>query len=431
MRCPLKILVVVALCALDCGTCDGLEPRPLTLREAQEIALHNHPDISLADLRALAARQVTLEVQSAYFPSITANVTAAGNTHDNTRLAAGAINNPSVFERVAQGVSVNQLITDFGRTANLSAASKLRAKAAETDTIATRAQVEVLVDVAFFTALQSQAVLRVAHQTVATRQLILDQVTAYATNRLKSDLDVSFADVSLEEGRLLLSRAKSDVDATSEQLVSQLGLREKPFFTLVDEPMPGSLVTNVDALVTEALLSRPDLARLRLERGAAVKFSRAEKALRYPTVTAIGGAGLIPVHDEHLENNYAAAAVNISLPIFNGGLFGARHREAELRASAIDETLRQAENTVVRDVRIAWQRAGNARDRLAIATKLLSQATRSFDLAQARYQTGSASIVELSQAQLNKTAAEISMQTAKYEYLIQRSNLAYQSGESR
>src|SRR5258707_4163885 len=97
---------------------EDLKPRPLTLKEAEEIALQKHPRISAAALKALAAQQVTREVRSAYFPSLFANVTSVGTPDQNTRIAAGALNNPSIFERNAEGVTVSQLITDFGRTAN-------------------------------------------------------------------------------------------------------------------------------------------------------------------------------------------------------------------------------------------------------------------------------------------------------------------------
>ena len=102
----------------------------LTLQEAHEAALRNHPLISVADLKALAARQVTRQFQSGFFPTLSANVVAVGTANDNTRLAAiGALNNPSIFDRNAEGLILSQLITDFGRTANLTGSAKLRAEA--------------------------------------------------------------------------------------------------------------------------------------------------------------------------------------------------------------------------------------------------------------------------------------------------------------
>jgi len=53
------------------------------------------------------------------------------------------------------------------------------------------------------------------------------------------------------------------------------------------------------------------------------------------------------------------------------------------------------------------------------------------DLAQSRYDLGLSSIVELSQAQLNKTSAEISNVSAKYDYQIQSAVLNFQTGQLR
>jgi outer membrane protein len=284
------------------------------------------------------------------------------------------------------------------------------------------------VDAAWYSALQAQAVSRVAEQTVSTRQSFLDQVTALASNKLRSDLDVSFARVNLEEGRLLLSKGANDLQAAFSQLSILMGSRQYRSYRLIEEPVPSDVSSNVSELIQQALQLRPDLLRFRHEREAAFKFARAEKALAYPTIAAFGSAGVVPIHDPQLPDNYAAAGVSLSVPLFTGGLYSARRHEAELRAHAADENLRDEENNVVRDVRIAWLNAQNAFDRLRISSQLVENASRSFDLAQARYKNGVSSIVELNQAQLNKISAEITYANTKYEYLLQRSGLNFQTG---
>ena len=73
----------------------GADAPPLTLPQAHETALRNHPQIRVADLKALAARQVTRQVQAAFYPTLSANVMSVGTANENTRLAAiGALNNP-------------------------------------------------------------------------------------------------------------------------------------------------------------------------------------------------------------------------------------------------------------------------------------------------------------------------------------------------
>lgn len=406
-------------------------PAPLPLKQAEEIAVRNHPRISAAELRALAAKQVTVEARAPFFPNIYANATAVGTSDSNTRIAAGALNNPSIFERNAEGLTVSQTITDFGRTLNLARSAKLHERAEQENSLATRLVILMQVDTSYFRALGAQAVLRVAQETVNTRQLLLDQVSVMASNKLRSDLDVSFAAVALGEGNLLLSRAGNDVQAAFANLANLLGYRDQHGFLLLEEPMPPAASTNDESLVQLALQQRPELIQARLERDAAARFAKAEKDARYPTISAIGTVGAVPIRDERLPANYAAAGVNLSLPLYTGGLLAARQREAELRAKAAEETLLDQENNIIREVRVAWLNANNALERWHISQQLLSQARLSFELAQARYKGGLSSMVELSQAQLNVTAAEIEQASAKYEYQIQRAVLDYQVGTAK
>ena len=417
---------------LACSLVTAADLPELTLQQAHETALRNHPRIRVADLKALAARQVTREVRSAFFPNLSANVVAVGTADDNTRLAAvGGLNNPSIFDRNAEGLVLSQLITDFGRTANLTGSAKLHAQAEENNAEATREQILLSVDAAFYAAQEAQSVSRVAEQTISTRQSFLDQVTALASNKLRSELDVSFASVNLGEGKLLLSKAQNDLQAAFAQLSTFMGRRDPAVWHLMEEPLPAEVSTNVSQFVEQALEQRPELLSLRREREAAAKFARAERALRYPAISAVGSAGVVPIRDPQLPDNYAAAGLILNLPLLSGGLYSARQKEAELRAQAALENLRELENNVVRDVHIAWLNAQNSLERLHITAQLLQNAARSLDLAQARYNNGISSIVELNQAQLNQISAEIAYANTKYEYLLQRSALNYQVGALR
>lgn len=405
------------------------DTQSLTLKQAQEIALRNHPRISQAELEALASKQVVNEVRAGFFPNVTFNATAVDAFESNTRLAAGGLNNPSVFDRNAEGLTATQLLTDFGRTAHLLNSSQLYSRAQDANAEATREQILLQVDVAFFAALKAQSVLVVARQTQEARSLLLDQVSALATNKLRSDLDLSFAKVSFEEANLLVAQAQNDVEAAFAVLAQLLGERQKRAYQLIEEPLPPATMVDGSAMVDTAISKRPDLARLRLERDAAEQYAKAQRALSYPTINAIGSAGLTPVRDpDHFDSRYAAAGVNLSLPIFDGGLNSAKRSEAQFRAEASAEKLRDAENTAVHDVRTAGLNLNYAFERLELTQKLSDNAGHAFELAEARYQAGSSSIVELSQAQLNKTEADIANTGAKYDYEIQRSILNFEVG---
>lgn len=400
----------------------------LTLQDAHARAVANHPRITAAELRAMAAKQRVLQARSAFFPTVTANITAATADGDNSRIAAGGLNNPIIFERNAEGLMINQVITDFGRTMNLTESSKLHARAEGTNTLATRDQILFEVDKAYFGALAAESVKKVAEQTVATRQLLVNQVSALASNKLKSELDLNFATVAFQEGKLLSLKADNDLEAAQAYLSTLLGERDVKKYQVVDQRVPETVAGDASSLVNEALSKRPDLVALRLERDSATKFARAEKDLRYPTISAVAAAGVIPVHDSHLRDEYGAAGVNMSIPLFAGGMYAARQREAELQAKRLDENLRDAENNAVRDVRIGWQSATYSLERLRVTEQLAASATQAFKLAKARYENGNLSIIDLSQAQLNETAAEIAHANARYDLLTQLANLDFQVG---
>jgi outer membrane protein len=425
-------MIRTALAAIALTPLFAQQPPPLqlTLAEAHRLAIQNNPQFSAAKLNASAAYQVPIEYRANYFPTAFGSITGVG-ADSGSRLAAGALNNPVVYNRLASGITVNQMVADFGRTRNLIESSKLRAQAQDQVTETTRADLLVATDRSYFAVLRAHAVLSVAEQTVAARQLVSEQVTALEANRLKSTLDVSFANVNLADARLLLVQAQNDVHSAEAELAAALGLPAQSAFTLAEEDMPASLPNQVDPLIQDALRNRPELKDLRLEQLAAERFARAEHALYYPTIGATGTTGLVPAADQAVAGRYGAIGVNVNIPVFNGGLFKARQTEAELRAQAATQNINDLANRVTRDVRVAYLAAQTAYQRLALTDQLLKQAQLALDLAQSRYDLGLSSIIELSQAQLNLTSAQIAVASAKYDYQNQWSALQFQIGALR
>jgi len=406
----------------------------LTLTDAQALALRLHPQIASANYLALAAEEVVKETRAGFFPLVNLYGTAAGAGEEGTRILAGGLNNPTVYDRAAGGLQVNQLITDFGRTANLTASSKLQAQAERQNVNLTREQVLLDVDTAYFGALGAQAVLQVAQQTINTRQLLLERVTELATNQLRSELDVSFARVQLEQARLMLERSQNDSAAAMATLSTALGYGDYREFRLTEQPLDdiaGATNADVSELVEAALSRRPELLSLRDRREAALRFARAQRDQRLPVIQAVGVAGEAPTHDSHLPDNYAAGGLELSVPLFAGGLYAARQHEAELRAQSDTEQLRSLEDNIIRDVRIAWLNLNNAQQQWHTTQDLVRNASQAFELAQARYKNGISSIVELSEAQLNLTSAQIAQANARYGVLIQQAGLDYQTGALR
>jgi outer membrane protein len=422
----MRFLAIVFLAVPLCAQ----QPLALNLSEAEKLAIQNNPKFAAARLNASAAYQVPIEVRSGLLPTVNGAVTGVG-ADSGSRLAAGGLNNPIVYNRFASGLLVNQLVTDLGRTGSLIASEKLRAQAQDQVTETTRADILVATARAYFAVLRANAVLQVAQQTVSARQLVSDQITALFNSQLKSQLDVSFANVNLADAQLLLSQAQNDLKSAEADLAAAIGLPAQTSFSLSEEATPTALPDQVDPFVQQALRDRPELKDLRLEQSAAERFAKAEHALKYPTVSVAATGGFVPAGESAVPSRYGAIGLNVNIPVFNGGLFRARQTEAEIRAKAATEQVNDLANRITRDVRVAYLNAKTAFERVGLTAKLLQQAALALDLARGRYDLGLSSIIELSQAQLNLTSAQIANSSATYDYQAQRTVVEYEIGALR
>ena len=412
------------------GSSDSGQLPRLTQADAEKLALKNNPRVSVAHLLALARHQVVRETRAAELPTATGSITAE-DAENASRISAGSLTASRLFEHAGAGVGFTQLITDFGRTSNLVASSKLQEKAQNASALATVEEIVLIADQAFFNALQAQALLKVADQDVNTRQTTDKQVSEMTKNKLKSTLDLSFADVNFSQAKLLQLDARDNVDSTMAALDAVLGLDHQVTYDLVEDsteltPPP----PDADQLLQLAFQQRPDLQALSYSQQAAVKFSHAQHDQILPSISAAGTAGSVPIRpaEYYTANWWGGIGVNVNIPIFNGFLYSAQAKEASIRAQATSEQTRDLRDRIVRDVRTAWLASNTAYQKVAVTAELLKEANLALKLAQTRYQLGLSSIVELSQAQFQQTDAAIGNTDAQYQYRLALSTLNYQIG---
>jgi len=405
--------------------------RQLTLKEAEAIGLRNNPQITLGKLQALQAREFVREVRSALMPQASVNVTAV-EADPGSRLSAGYLTNGRMWSRAAGGVQLSQLITDFGRTWNMVSSSEYQEKAADQNAVATVQQIVLAVDQSFYATLETKALLQVAEDTVKARQLLADQVQALTNAKLKSDLDLAFAKVDLARAKLLMLDAQNNYEASLSTLSAVLGYPDRQDFAPVEPAVPLTPpAPDAAPLIQQALDLRPEVRALRNEVTAAEKFGRAEHDLWWPTVSALGVVGGAPVRDPNITSWYGSVGVNVNIPVFNGFLFNARAKSADLATQVQQKKLQDLQDNVARDVRNSWLGTQNSFERLTVTQQLREQADLALELAEARYRLGLGTIVELSQAQLQKTDADIQDTDAHYGYVVSQIVLAYTMGLSR
>jgi len=406
-------------------------PTLLTRQQAEQIALSNNPRVRISQLIARIQHQAVRERRADELPNLFGNLTAV-EANEGSRLSSGYLTASTLLEHAGMGVQLSQLITDFGHTRNLVASAQLQEKARIADAEASRQDIVLATDQVFFAVIEAQETLQVALQTVSARQTLTDQVSALTSSKLRSDLDLSFAQVNLSQAKLLQLNAQNNLDAAKAALSAVLGYDRQMNFQLVDDdkeslpPLPASS----EALIAQAMQNRPDLQSLQFNELAARKFSKAQHEQLLPTISALGVAGDTPVGSSQYFNSnwYGAVGGNVSIPIFNGFRFSAQASQAALQAQAAAEQTRALRELVVRDVQTAWLNANTALQRVTVTAELLKEANTALDLAKTRYDLGLSSIVELSQAELQQTEAAIGNANARSQYNFAIATINFQTG---
>lgn len=418
-----------SVAAANAGSSPGSLPT-LTRQQAEAMAIRHNPNITVGKLLALAQHQVVREARSADLPTLTGDITAV-DAKNGSRISAGYLSASRLMQHAGAGGTLSQLLTDFGHTHNLILSQKLEAKAQDANAQATTEDIVLATDQAFYSALEAQALVKVAAQTVSTRQTTEDQVNEMTQNKLKSTLDLSFAQVDLSRGKLLQLDAQNNADSAMAALDDILGLDHSVTFRLKQSSSTAQPpAEQCQPLIDLALKQRPDLLALQYHQQSATKLARSDREQMLPAISALGTVGSVPIRTDqfYTSNWWGGVGVNMKIPIFHGFLYGSQAREATYRAEADSEAARALRDQIVRDVRMAWLASNTAWRRVGVEQQLVQEADLALTLAQTRYKLGLSSIVELSQAQLQQTQAQIGYTNAQYQYRLSLATLNYETG---
>jgi outer membrane protein len=411
----------------------GVPYTPITRSAAERMALQNNPNITASRLLALAAGQVTRQTRSAELPQINSYMTAE-KAEDASRIGAGSLTSSRLYTHVGTGGALSQLLTDFGHTRDLVASNRLQQKAEDRTAVATEQDVLLVTDQAFYRLLDAQSLLDVAKATVKTRGDVQQLTQALTRSALKSDLDLSIASADLSQAQLLQLDAENGVASAAAALAALLAVPPDTVYRAAEDgggsPPPPPALESFSALNAAAQAQRPDLQALRFQAQADQKFTRAQQLQHLPSISALAIGGITPVRPDgvYIPDWYAAAGVNLSLPLFTGFHIEAQVEEARLRERATSKQAQALSDTIARDVRVDILNAQTAFRRIGVAEQFRAQTTQALSLAQTRYKLGLSSIVELSQAQLQSTQAAVGAVNARFDYLLALRSLDYARG---
>ena len=327
-----------------------------------------------AELNAGAARAAALGSKASRYPSLQAHFTSAAAPPDGTRLGAGtgSLNNPIIFPRTAYGVTVSQLITDFGRSSHLAQAASQRALAEQQTAGQLLIQARLSARQAYLALWRAQALEALAQEALAQEEL----EPARAAGRVAA------------EAALQLTLARNDRLTATIDLASLLG--EADLMTLYG--VPAHLDTepstqDAATLIATALRQHPEVEQRRRHWKAAEEQVEAERAGRWPVVTGLATLGYAPVHSARFgRSDFTVVGMTIGLPLPLTAAHRAKLTEAQLRAEAARASLTEMEARVARNVSLALVAANSASARLSLARLRQQHSADERDQAAARVQ---------------------------------------------
>ena len=313
----------------------------------------------------------------------------------------------------------NQLLYDFGKTPNLVAESRANFKGSEQDYFSTRQQVVLDLRTAYFGYLAARRAMKVQEETVRQNQELTKQAQGFYQVGLKAKIDVTKAEANLYQAEANLIQAKNNVSLARVSLMTALGIKAWPYKGVEDvlevTPQPRPL----EALLAQARERRPELQKNRFQQEfnqAAIKVARAGYFPTFSSTAAYGWQSVDQPFATLPSNWYLGAAV--TFPLFNGlnTQYAVSQNKAQLRAAVEGyEVLRQ--NTA-KEVNQAYLNVKSGWELIRATKKALEAARENLRLAWGRYQAGVGTIIEVTDAQVQFSQADLNFVQALYNYRV-------------
>jgi outer membrane protein TolC len=415
MRRPLALALLLGLAPPGMA---GAQARPTrTLEECVEIALARHPRLASADADVEAGRQRVRQERAGYLPQ----VSAGASRERRKRGAAQATGLPGEttsqrFGYTTSGVSLSQVLFDFGRNLDAIQAARARRESLEADADAARDAVVRDVKQGYFDLLATRRLRDVAEEVLRSNQSQLEQARGRYEVGFAAKLDVTRSEVLVANAELDVLTARNSVLVAEQTLRNAMGLREPLDFDPADVLEAPPLAITEERALGIAQAKRPELQAVRAARRAAEEDASSRWKEHLPDFSA-GVDYDWSGSDSPLAESYQVGAF-VTIPIFSGGLIDARVGEARAAALALGFDEQALALDVALEVRRAVLELERARQSIGVAERGQRQARENLELAEGRYRTGAGNVIELADAQAQRASGEAEYVRSLYAYRI-------------
>lgn len=416
---------------------------PLPVEEAIRLALELQPAVVAARGRLLQLEGVTQVQRSALLPSIGGTSTYR---HISTSSAISGLNNPGLTSASTSGdnttagnpptattrttdqfvnnVGISQLLFDFGHTRDLVRQADLRRQAAAAAVLVTQNDTALAVKEAYYQALQTQRLLRVAEGDLANRQEQLRLARALYQSGGISPGDVVRAQTTVSNSVFALNNARRNLELALQDLSLAIGLPPLTTFELLDTREPDLPNKDVENLAGAAAERRPDL--MVAERNVAASRAGLDAAhtLNYPALSTFAG-----ITYQGLVNGVQYPSFNLQLnldfQLYDGGQRSGAIKQAQ---GTLEQDVSQLELTqlqVEREVTGVYAQLITAERNVDAARAAVDSARQGVRIAVGRYQAALGTLTDVLDTQNQLVAAQTNYSNALLELDLARSRMRH------
>ncbi len=445
---PLLLAAVAAAGAVQPANPAAPSPAPpaakpaahvLTLEDALRIARAHQPQLREARAGVEAAQARADQARAPLLPQVNGSGAYARETANFVSRPGSLPSDVSVrssetswetFNAYNFGLSVNQLLYDFGLSRARWGAARATAQSQAASERVTLQQVLLSVRTTYFQARAAKGLVTVARDTLANQEKHLQQVQGFVEVGTRPEIDLAQARADRANALVQVINAENGYDTDRALLNQAMGVEGGADYDVADDTLPsvGGEDEDTEVLLTRALAARPEFAALESEIHAQSLTVRSLRGAYWPSLSASTGLTEAGEQVGDLVWNWNVGVV-LSIPVFQGGLTRAQVHEAQATLTSLQaqaDALRQQVRVDVEQARLAVRAAKAVVD---AAQEALVNSQEQLRLAEGRYEAGVGSIIELGDAQVAGTAAAQQRVQADYNLSSARAQLMHALGE--
>ena len=398
-----------------------------TLRDALVAAYRTNPTLT-AQRENLKATDATVAIaKAAGRPQVSAT---AGINRDLTR--SGILNTGGNFT-VSTGVDISYPIFNGGATRNSVRAAKTRVEAGRATLQAVEGDVFTQAVSAYMDVIRDRAIVELNQNNVKVLSTNLEATRDRFQIGDLTRTDVAQSEARLQLGRSQLAQAQGQLTGSEARYRQVIG--HAPGVLAPPPPLP-PLPTTPDEAVRIALASNPDLVSVSRQAIAAGYDVRVAEAGRLPTLSAVGSGTYVNERGGQIGNHAATGGqttvgLNVGVPIFQGGLPGARTRQAQAIEGQTLEQVVGTERAVVSNTRSAFAAYDAAQRQIQAQTVAVQANELALEGARAEQSVGTRTVLDVLNAEQELLNSQVSLVTAKRDAYVAGFQLLNAMGQAQ